>query len=61
MGKTHLQEDFIVQEFQNNVITKGEVAMMVIGGKYTHAVLKKQKKVTLEYKTILEVASQIQP
>lgn len=37
------QEDFIVQEFQNNVITKGEVAMMVIGGKYTHAVLKKAK------------------
>ena len=38
------QEDFIVQEFQNNVITKGEVAMMVIGGKYTHAVLKKAKE-----------------
>jgi glutathione synthase/RimK-type ligase-like ATP-grasp enzyme len=37
-------EDFIVQEFQNNVITKGEVAMMVIGGKYTHAVLKMAKK-----------------
>ena len=38
------QEDFIVQEFQNNVIKKGEVAMMVIGGKYTHAVLKKAKE-----------------
>ena len=38
------KEDFIVQEFQNNVITKGEVAMMVIGGKYTHAVLKMAKK-----------------
>ena len=38
------QEDFIVQEFQNNVITKGEVAMMVIGSKYTHAVLKKAKE-----------------
>ena len=38
------KEDFIVQEFQNNVITKGEVAMMVIGGKYTHAVLKMAKE-----------------
>lgn len=38
------QEDFIVQEFQNNVIKKGEVAVMVIGGKYTHAVLKKAKE-----------------
>ena len=38
------QEDFIVQEFQNNVIKKGEVAMMVIGGEYTHAVLKKAKE-----------------
>ena len=38
------KEDFIVQEFQNNVIKKGEVAMMVIGGKYTHAVLKKAKE-----------------
>ena len=38
------KEDFIVQEFQNNVITKGEVAMIVIGGKFTHAVLKKAKE-----------------
>ena len=42
--KLTYQEDFIVQEFQNNVIKKGEVAMMVIGGKYTHAVLKKAKE-----------------
>ena len=38
------QEDFIIQEFQNNVITEGEVAMIVIGGKFTHAVLKKAKE-----------------
>lgn len=38
------KEDFIVQEFQNNVITEGEVAMIVIGGKFTHAVLKKAKE-----------------
>ena len=37
-------EDFIVQEFQNNVISEGEVAMIVIGGKFTHAVLKKAKE-----------------
>ncbi|MEC7128288.1 MAG: hypothetical protein VXW67_06310 [Bacteroidota bacterium] len=38
------KEDFIVQEFQNNVITEGEVAMIVIGGKFTHAVLKIAKE-----------------
>ena len=38
------KEDFIVQEFQNNLITEGEVAMIVIGGKFTHAVLKKAKE-----------------
>ena len=38
------REDFIVQEFQNNVISEGEVAMIVIGGKFTHAVLKKAKE-----------------
>ena len=38
------EEDFIVQEFQNNVISEGEVAMIVIGGKFTHAVLKKAKE-----------------
>ena len=38
------KEDFIVQEFQNNVISEGEVAMIVIGGKFTNAVLKKAKE-----------------
>lgn len=36
-------ESMIVQEFQEQIISKGEVAMMVFGGKYSHAVLKKAK------------------
>jgi len=36
-------EDFIIQEFQKNIITKGEVAIMLFGGEYTHSVLKKAK------------------
>lgn len=38
------KEDFIVQEFQKNIIKSGEVAVMLFGGKYSHAVLKKAKK-----------------
>ena len=34
----------IVQEFQKSVLTSGEVSIMVFGGKYSHAVLKKSKK-----------------
>ena len=34
----------IVQEFQESVLTSGEVSIMVFGGKYSHAVLKKSKK-----------------
>ena len=37
-------EDFIIQEFQNNVIKKGEIALMIFGGKFSHAILKKAKK-----------------
>ena len=36
-------EDFIIQEFQNNIIEKGEVAVMLFGGQYTHSVIKKAK------------------
>ena len=36
-------EDFIIQEFQNNIIDKGEVAVMLFGGQYTHSVIKKAK------------------
>ena len=38
------KEDFIVQEFQKNIIKSGEVAVMLFGGKFSHAVLKKAKK-----------------
>ncbi len=36
-------ERMLLQEFQTNILTKGEVAFMVFGGKYSHAVLKKAK------------------
>lgn len=36
-------ESMIVQEFQENIMPKGEVAYMVFGGKYSHAILKKAK------------------
>ena len=38
------QEALMVQEFQHQVLTKGEVALMVLGGQFTHAILKKAKK-----------------
>jgi len=37
-------ESMMLQEFQENVITKGEVAYMVMGNKFTHAILKKATK-----------------
>ncbi len=37
------KESMLLQEFQHNVIEQGEVALMVFGGKYSHAVLKKAK------------------
>jgi glutathione synthase/RimK-type ligase-like ATP-grasp enzyme len=37
-------EAMLLQEFQHNINTKGEVALMVFGGKYSHAVLKKAKQ-----------------
>jgi glutathione synthase/RimK-type ligase-like ATP-grasp enzyme len=38
------QEDMMLQEFQKSVLEKGEIAFMVIGGKFTHAILKKAKE-----------------
>jgi glutathione synthase/RimK-type ligase-like ATP-grasp enzyme len=38
------EEDYIVQEFQKNIISKGEVAVVLINGEYTHAILKLAKK-----------------
>ena len=37
------EEDMMIQPFQHNIMTKGEASFMVIGGGFTHAVLKKGK------------------
>lgn len=39
----NMKEAMLLQEFQDQVVTKGEVSFMVFGGKYSHAVLKKAK------------------
>lgn len=36
-------ESMLLQEFQEHIVSKGEVSFMVFGGKYSHAVLKKAK------------------
>lgn len=36
-------ERMLLQQFQKNILDKGEVAFMVFGGKFSHAVLKKAK------------------
>lgn len=36
-------ESMMLQEFQTNILSKGEVAYMVFGGKFSHAVLKRAK------------------
>jgi glutathione synthase/RimK-type ligase-like ATP-grasp enzyme len=36
-------EDMLVQEFQHNILSKGEIALMVFGGTVSHAVLKKAR------------------
>jgi glutathione synthase/RimK-type ligase-like ATP-grasp enzyme len=37
------QEDMIIQPFLKSVMERGEVSLMVMNGKYTHAVIKKAK------------------
>ena len=37
-------EALLFQEFQNNIVSKGEVSLMVFGGKYSHSVLKKVRQ-----------------
>lgn len=37
------QEDLMLQEFQESIYSRGEVSVMIIDGKYSHAVLKKAK------------------
>lgn len=36
-------ESMLLQEFQEQIVSKGEVSFMVFGGTYSHAVLKKAK------------------
>lgn len=36
-------ESMIIQEFQEKIVDKGEISLMVFGGKYSHAILKKAK------------------
>lgn len=37
------EEGFMIQEFQESVLTAGEISLMVIGGNVTHAVIKHAK------------------
>ena len=37
-------ESMLLQEFQEHIITKGELSFMVFGGKYSHAILKRAKQ-----------------
>ncbi len=34
------KEDMIIQPFQYNIVEKGEISLMIMNGKFTHAVLK---------------------
>lgn len=38
-----IDEDMMLQPFQYSIEKKGEISLMVIGGEYTHAILKKAK------------------
>lgn len=38
------EESMLFQEFQDSILTKGEVSLILIGGEYTHAVIKKARK-----------------
>jgi len=38
-----LTESMMLQEFQHNIVDKGEIAFMIMGDKFTHAILKKAK------------------
>lgn len=38
-----LAEDMMLQPFQKNILSQGEISIMIIGGKFTHAVVKRVK------------------
>ncbi|SMD38389.1 glutathione synthetase, ATP-grasp domain [Reichenbachiella faecimaris] len=42
-GELIQNESMLLQEFQHNVVEKGELTLMVFDGQYSHAVLKKAK------------------
>lgn len=44
LDKLISKQAFIVQPFQKNILTMGEISMMVINGKFTHAVQKQTKQ-----------------
>ncbi len=37
-------ESMLLQEFQNSVISEGEIALILFGGKYSHSILKRAKE-----------------
>ncbi|PCE63724.1 ATP-grasp domain-containing protein [Sediminicola luteus] len=37
------QEDFLLQPFQQHILSHGEISLMYFGGQYSHAVIKKAK------------------
>ena len=43
-SKLIVKEAIILQPFQHNIVDKGEISLMVLNGKFTHAVLKIAKK-----------------
>ena len=43
-NKLKKEHKMIVQEFQPSVLTFGEISLIIFGGKFSHAVLKKAKK-----------------
>lgn len=43
-GELIAQENLMLQEFQEQITTKGEVSLMLFGGKFSHAILKKAKQ-----------------
>lgn len=38
------EEAMMLQPFQKSILTEGEISLMVMGGKFTHAVIKKAKE-----------------
>ena len=50
-----MKHDMLVQNFQDSILSFGEISFMLFDGKYSHAVIKKPKKMTTGFRTILVV------